>query len=146
MLFIDPGRFGPPAISMTCRKTGSEYGEDIARINWDVQTNIRGQQYAMTNIEQRYAVTDGTDETNPPPSVYNSCDRRYVQNLLYMRFESWSSWGQKIGGYKRQAFDNQSEAIKRSIDVMFQNHTLWSFGSLPNPPLTLVPQNSDNAV
>ncbi|KAF6231988.1 hypothetical protein HO173_009825 [Letharia columbiana] len=120
-LFLDPGRFGPPSVALTFTKTGSETGRGIAKNVWDMLSNSRGE-WAMNDVQHGYATPDGPDLRMSNRTVLADCSRRDIQNLMYLRFKSWS---QVSGFHKKEEFSQESAEIKNSIKTMFRRQKAY---------------------
>lgn len=120
-LFLDPGRFGPPSVALTFTKTGSETGRGIAKNVWDMLSNSRVE-WAMNDVQHGYATPDGPDLRMSNRTVLADCSRRDIQNLMYLRFKSWS---QVSGFHKKEEFSQESAEIQKSIKTMFRRQKAY---------------------
>ncbi|KAF6227070.1 hypothetical protein HO133_008511 [Letharia lupina] len=120
-LFLDPGRFGPPSVALTFTKTGSETGRGIAKNVWDMSSNSRVE-WAMNDVQHGYATSDGPDLRMSNRTVLADCSRRDIQNLMYLRFKSWS---QVSGFHKKEEFSQESAEIQKSIKTMFRRQKAY---------------------
>lgn len=116
LLFMDPGRYGPPTVALGFRPNGTGAKTDKARSIWDVRSNIM-REWAMSDVEHGYATPDANDPRMSNPSVLALCTPKDMGELLYMRFKSWP---QGAGFYDKPAFDGQSGEIKRFLSAIFQ--------------------------
>ena len=119
VLFIDPGRFGPPTVSISFLNSR---GRDVARINWDMESNLRGE-WVMKDIEHGYAPTHGPDLRMSDPTVLAKFQLQDARNLLCMRFTSRS---QILGFKEKGAFDDQSHSIQHSLRTMFRRQESYT--------------------
>ncbi|CAD6565199.1 MAG: hypothetical protein ASARMPREDX12_005737 [Alectoria sarmentosa] len=120
LLFLDPGRYGAPTVSLTFRNTGTETGKDIAKNNWDMESSIRGE-WAMSQVVTGYA--EATDHRMSNPIVLDECLPKDKSNLLYMRFKSWP---RVLGFQHKNLFRDQTSAIQASMRTMFRPKNPYS--------------------
>ncbi|CAF9905656.1 MAG: hypothetical protein ALECFALPRED_001073 [Alectoria fallacina] len=122
LLFLDPGRYGPPTVSLAFRTTGTETGKDIARNNWDTKSAIRGE-WAMSQVVTGYATPEATDHRMSNPTVLNEFLTKDMSTLLYMRFKSWP---RVLGFQHKNTVRDQTSAIQASMRTMFRPNNQYS--------------------
>ena len=71
----------------------------------------------MSNFEYGYASPDAPDPRGSNPEVLKLCTHNHMSQLLYMRFDSWD---QAAGYSTRNAFKDQSPAVKKAIQTICQ--------------------------
>ena len=111
-LFMDPGRYGPPAITLGFSIDGKK---ESASNKWDTSSCDEGS-FAMSDIEYGFAPIIGSDPIMSDPKVTNLCDLADGGKLMYLRF---ASWDQPKGFLVKGAFKNESQAIQRSLNSIF---------------------------
>ena len=115
MLFIDAGRYGPPAISLGFRNNGTGGGKDRAQSVWDIRSNYWGQ-WVMSDVEHGYATPDAADSRMSNPAALNLCHTKDLGKLMYLRF---TSWAQGSGFSDKTAFESQSSEVRKSLGIIF---------------------------
>ena len=116
MLFIDPGRYGPPSLTIGFRNNGRTSRKDQARVYWDVRDSCRGQ-WAMHDISHDCAPLNGPDRRISNEDVLKCCNVPDMGRLMYMRF---TSWAQACGFFDAQAFSGQNTRIKQDLRGIFK--------------------------
>ena len=116
LLFIDPGHFGSPAISLSFKINGTENGSDWARSVWDITGYFDGR-WAMDHLEHSYVNPNETHLRRSDPTILANCLIRDMGNFLYMRFNSWSH---TMGFFKSHKFSGMSTGVRNSLKTMFR--------------------------
>ena len=121
LLFLDPGRYGPPTILLSSRTSGTQNGKDMVRICWDTNSNIRGQ-WALTHFEHGHPDPKDANLRRSNPTVLAQCDREDMRGLMYIRF---TAWPQSLGFYAKEAFVNEASVIRSSLKSMFRRRDTY---------------------
>lgn len=114
MLFIDPGRFGAPAIRLGLRTHGTEHQKDHARIHWDM-VNIHQGRWAMSRVGHGYCPLNGSDPRMSNAAVHALCRVGDIGQLLYMTF---TSWDMMTGFTVNTEFKTQAKETRKSLNIM----------------------------
>ena len=116
LLFIDPGHFGSPAVSLSFRINGTENGSDWARSVWDITGYFDGR-WAMDHLEHSYVNPNETHLRRSDPTILAKCPIRDMGDLLYMRFNSWPH---TMGFFKSHKFSGMSTGVRNYLKTMFK--------------------------
>ena len=130
-MFMDPGRFGRPTITLGFSKNG---GKDLGRCTWDVDAYVQGE-WAMNNLTVTHiSAQDPLHFSHTDYQATMACSTRSdMASLMSMKFRSW---GMAIGydGLRKAPAQNESiqfpSESKISMDTIFHPQepymlTIW---------------------
>ena len=114
-LFLDPGRFGAPTITLGFSKDGEK---DICRSTWDVDSYVQGE-WAMNDITfSRLHDQDPLSLNMPDQSALRACEPEDRHLLFSMKFVSWK----RVIGYDNLAKKSQGQmpkSLRKSLKTIF---------------------------
>ena len=116
LLFIDPGNFGSPAVSLSFKNNGTQNGGDSARNVWDITGYFDGR-WAMDHLEHSYVNPNETHLRRSDPTALAKCLTNDMGNLLYMRFNSWPH---TMGFFRKHEFSDMSTGVGNSLKTIFK--------------------------
>ena len=113
---VNPGPEYAPSITLDFKTRGTWKGTDGARFEWDTEA-VYKRRFAISHLDYGYASPDAPDPRRSDPKVLDLCNNKDMSQLLYIRFDSWD---QAAGFSNRNAFNDQSPAIKKAIKTIRQ--------------------------